>query len=233
VTHPILELQAADTLADQLRHRRQHMPEQAQVDASRSAHRDWEVRRDGLRRQLDELDAAISRSEAESHEIDLHRARLERQLKTVIAPREAEALMHEIAVLNERRGELDDTELGALEDQARIDDELVAHLGDQAALETAMSLADDAAAVAAAQIDEELAGIASRHDALRSAVDAALLRRYDELRRLHVVAAAALNGHRCEGCHLDLSAGEIDDVRAVASGGELPNCPHCGRLLVV
>ena len=28
MTHPILELQAADTLADQLRHRREHLPEQ-------------------------------------------------------------------------------------------------------------------------------------------------------------------------------------------------------------
>ncbi len=233
MTHPILELQAADTLADQLRHRRQHLPEQAQVDASRGAYRDWELRRDGLRRQLDELDAAIARSEAESHEIDLQRTRLERQLKTVIAPREAEALMHEIAMLNERRSGLDDAELGALEEQALIDDELVAHLGDEAALNTAVALADDAASNAALQIDAELADISTRHDGLRAAVDERLLRRYDELRKIHVVAAAALNGHRCEGCHLDLSAVEIDAVRAESADGELANCPHCGRLLVL
>ena len=60
-----------------------------------------------------------------------------------------------------------------------------------------------------------------------------LLRRYDELRKIHVVAAASSNGHRCEGCHLDLSAAEIDAVRAESAGGELANCPHCGRLLVL
>ena len=41
------------------------------------------------------------------------------------------------------------------------------------------------------------------------------------LRKIHVVAAAALNGHRCEGCHLDLSAVEIDAVRAESADGEL------------
>jgi predicted dithiol-disulfide oxidoreductase (DUF899 family) len=45
-------------------------------------------------------------------------------LKTVIAPREAEALMHEIAVLNERREALDDGELSALEEQAETEDDL-------------------------------------------------------------------------------------------------------------
>ena len=61
----------------------------------------------------------------------------------------------------------------------------------------------------------------------------ALLRRYDQLRKQNVVAAAALNGSRCEGCHLDLSAAELDDVRAQARAGGLADCPQCGRLLVV
>ena len=69
----------------------------------------------------------ISRSESDSHEIDVDRARLEKQLKTVFSPREAEALMHEIALLTERRGALDDAELSALEEQADIDDDLTAH----------------------------------------------------------------------------------------------------------
>jgi predicted nucleic acid-binding Zn-ribbon protein len=48
-----------------------------------------------------------------------------------------------------------------------------------------------------------------------------------------MVAAAALNGSRCEGCHLDLSAAELDEVRAVARAGDVADCPQCGRLLVV
>jgi predicted nucleic acid-binding Zn-ribbon protein len=48
------------------------------------------------------------------------------------------------------------------------------------------------------------------------------------------VAAAALVGARCEGCHLDLSAGEVDVVKAAAAGNAgVTECPNCGRLLVV
>ncbi len=141
--------------------------------------------------------------------------------------------MHEIAVLNERRGALDDDELSALEEQAEIDDDLTAHLADEAALGSALAVADEAAAKAAADIDVELAEIGGRLDELRAAVDAALLARYDRLRHQHMVAAAALNGTRCEGCHLDLSATELDEVRAVARSGGIAECPHCGRLLVV
>lgn len=233
MSHPILDLQADDTLADQLRHRRQNLPQQDQLDTARAAHADWARRRDGLQRRLEELDAEIARSESESHEIDLHRTRLEKQLKTVIAPREAEALMHEIALLNERRSGLDDLELGALEEQAAVDDDLRAMSGEEAALAAAISEAEEIAARAAADIDSQLAEIAARREERRATVDPGQLGRYDELRKHHVVAAAGLNGTRCDGCHLDLSASELDEVRATARDRGLADCPHCGRLLVV
>ena len=141
--------------------------------------------------------------------------------------------MHEIALLTERRGALDDAELSALEEQAEIDDDLTAHAAAEDGLLSAVAVAEEAAAQAAADIDAQLADIAARHDELRAAVDAGLLQRYDQLRRQHSVAAAALNGNRCEGCHLDLSAVEIDEVRAAARDGGLADCPHCGRLLVI
>jgi predicted nucleic acid-binding Zn-ribbon protein len=233
VTHPILELQSADTLADQLRHRREHLPEHDEVNAARGHLTDWERRRDGLRRRLEELEGVISRSESDSHAIDLDRARLEKQLKTIISPREAEALMHEIALLNERRGGLDDAELTALEEQAEIDDDLSAHADAEDGLRSALAVAEDTAAQASAEIDAQLAEIDARHDELRAAVDPVLLKRYDQLRSQQMVAAAALHGSRCEGCYLDLSAAEVDEVRAAARDGGLADCPQCGRILVV
>ena len=141
--------------------------------------------------------------------------------------------MHEIALLNERRGGLDDAELTALEEQAEIDDDLSAHAAAEDGLLSAIAVAEEAAAQASAQIDAQLAGIDGRHDELRAAVDPALLERYDQLRRQQMVAVAALHGSRCEGCHLDLSAAEIDEVRAAARDGGIADCPQCGRMLVV
>lgn len=233
MTHPLLDLQAAETLADQLRHRKAHLPEQQRVDTATAAMTAWQRRRVELEQQLLSLDQAVARSESESHTIDEHLARLEKQMKTIIAPREAEALQNEMARLKEQRGALDDAELEALEQQSQVDDELQAHLAGEAVVADELAAASDVAAAVTADIDRELVEIAGRLDDLRAAVDPAVLRRYDQLRTNHVVAAAALNGHRCEGCHLDLSAHEVDDVRDAAAGTGIADCPQCGRMLVL
>jgi predicted nucleic acid-binding Zn-ribbon protein len=234
VTHPLLDLQAADTLADQLRHRRAHLPERERVAEAQQALDDLGRRRAGLQQRLDELETEIERAERESHEIDAQKAKFGQQLRTVIAPREAEALQHEIAVLDERRSGLDDRELEALEEQSHVDDDLQAVAGEEPALRAALDAAEAEAQSAETAIDAELADIAGRLDALRAGVDPGLLTRYDRLRGQQMVAAAELQGHRCSGCHLDLSPGELDEVRDVARGtGGIADCPQCNRLLVV
>src|ERR687898_297809 len=55
---------------------------------------------------------------------------------------------------------------------------------------------------------------------------------YDELRsRLGGVAIARLAGTTCQGCHLALSAVEVDRIRKL-SLDEAVHCEECGRLLV-
>lgn len=233
MTHPILELQAADTMADQLRHRREHLPEREQLQAAKNALVRWNEARMVTRRRVEELGALIERAEHDSHEIDTKLERLNKQLRTVIAPREAEALQHEITTLRQQRNELDDVELRALEDQAAADDELRGLLDQEDVLTQTYIAADKEASTAEADIDGELKRIAGRLETLRAAVDKKILRRYDRLREHHMIAAATLSGSRCEGCHLDLSAAEVDDVKDSVAEGGLADCPQCGRLLAV
>ena len=234
MTVPLLELQAADTMADQLRHRRSNLPEREQLQASKNDLIRWDQSLQTIRRRLDELSAQIDEAEHRSHEIDTKKTRLQSQLKTIIAPREAEALQAEIATLDRERSELDDIELVALEEQSRLDDEMRALLGQEEHLRAAFLGADAALSVAQADIDGELARIAQRLQGLRDAVDPKVLKMYDRIRQNHVVAAGGLSGSRCDGCHLDLSAAEIDEVRATAARADgIADCPHCGRLLVV
>lgn len=233
MTHPILELQAADTMADQLRHRRDHLPEREQLQSAKNSLVRWNEARMVTRRRVEELGATIERAEADSKGIDRHLDRLAAQMKTVIAPREAEALQHEIATLQRQRGELDDVELAALDEQARLDDELAALLAQEESLTAVYIAADKEAGEAETDIDGELTRIAARLETLRAAVDNSWLKRYDRLREQHMVAAATLAGSRCDGCHIDLSAAEVDTVRNEANDGGLAECPQCGRLLAL
>jgi hypothetical protein len=230
-TEELLALQAVDTTADQLTHRRSHLPELVDATAARAARADWERRRDEIVRQLDELTAQIESAELDTGVIDKHRDRLNAQLRTVIAPREAEALQNQIKTLSDRRSELDDRELDALEQQAALDDERAAHQRVEPAVSAALEAAEAALATATSEIDTQLAELHERRAGLRAGVPAQLLTRYDSLRAQLGVAVARLVGTRCDGCHLDLSAAEVDAIKAVEPG-ELADCPQCGRLLV-
>lgn len=233
MTHPILELQAADTMADQLRHRRDNLPEREQLQATKNALIRWNEARTVTRKRVEELGGTIEQAERDSHEIDQQLERLNEQMKTIIAPREAEALQHEIATLRQRRSDLDDVELAALEEQSRADDELTALLEQEGELTEAYMAADREASSAEADINGELSRIDARLESLRAGVDKKVLRKYDRLREQHLIAAATLSGSRCDGCHLDLSAAEVDTVKDDAAKGGLADCPQCGRLLAL
>ena len=110
----LLAVQELDAAIDQIPHRRQRLPERSvALDAAA------EVARLEAQRE-----AAVARAETATKRIDeletvgaaraTKKARLEQQLKTVFAPREAEALMREIARIDEERSTADDEELRLL-----------------------------------------------------------------------------------------------------------------------
>jgi predicted nucleic acid-binding Zn-ribbon protein len=45
------------------------------------------------------------------------------------------------------------------------------------------------------------------------------------------VGAARLIGHRCDGCHLELSPVEAEHIRALPDD-TIATCDQCGRILV-
>ncbi len=153
----LLALQAVDTQADQLGHRREHSLLRDDLASATAAMRTWEQQRTALRSRIDELGVSIEAAEHRGAELLAHRVRLEQQMKTVIAPREAEALMHEMATLTEQIDELDGQELESLEEQSALDDQLSEHLGGEEQLRTRLGLADDALAAEVGDIDSELA----------------------------------------------------------------------------
>lgn len=229
----LLALQGVDTRADQLQHRREKSPLRTDFADATATLRAWEQRRSALNSQIDELGEVIEQAEARGRELSTHRQRLERQMKTVIAPREAEALMHEMATIAEQIDALDLSEIEALESQSAIDDDLAAHLGDEEQLRTRLRIADDALAAELADIDRETAELDEQRAAFRADVPGELLVTYDRKRAAFGVAVAPLVGRQCQGCHLELSAAEIDTVKSEAADTGVTDCPDCGRILIV
>ena len=228
----LLALQHIDSALDAVGHRRTRLPEvtarreaQSAVDALRVSQREAQS-------AIDAAQSAIEAADSKATAIASKRARLEAQLKTVIAPREAEALMSEMRTLDAERSELEDAELAAMEDQAGAEGRLAELAVQEPTLLAVLADADAALAGASAALDAEQAALSVRRPDAEAALSATELAAYDRGRKHFAgVAVAALDGHRCTGCHLDLSPAELDEIKA-APAGEAAECPQCSRFLV-
>ena len=221
-------VQLSDIAIAQSKHRLSHLPE---IELHTSTKNDVA----SIKKSLDETAARIAAAKKEiadlevaGHANDAAIARLSKQLKTVIAPREAEALQHEIATCTQQRSLLDDRELELLEsvdlcerEQMQISSQLV----------HAKQLHDAAAeklAAAQREENENLDRLVQQRSAQSLVVPASLLGTYEAKRKHRPDGAIAkLSGPTCGACHLDIAQGEISALRALPET-DRPECPHCG-----
>ena len=232
VFEQVLAVQELDTSGDQLRTLLERLPERAaRLEADRAVAA-LRSERTTLQARATDLETEIGNAERDSAAIDTHVERLNRQLKTIISPREAEALQSELATLAARRSDLDDVELAALESLGEIE---VAEAGLDA---REPDLVDAAAAAAATQADAEaaiaaqLADLAERRIAAAEALPAELLGTYESMRaQFKGVAISRMQGATCGGCHIDLSRSELEAIRA-APPDDAAHCPNCDRWLI-
>lgn len=232
VLEQVLALQALDTSADQLRHRLDRLPERAARDQADGAVRALSAERAELAARTAQLEAEVAQAERDSASIDTHVERLNKQLKTVISPREAEALQSELATLAARRSDLDDVELAALDTLGEIEAAEAELAEREPALRDAASTAAEAQAAAEADIASQLDDLATRRSEVAAAVPDPLRATYESMRsQFGGIAVSQLQGSACGGCHLDLSRSELEALKSHPAD-EPAHCPNCDRWLV-
>ncbi|MGH9178692.1 MAG: zinc ribbon domain-containing protein [Acidimicrobiales bacterium] len=230
----LLEVQEHDTTIDQLRHRRAHLPERAELvtvtaggDRLRAQRTELGARRDEVLGRQSRLEASLTAADDRITEID---GRL--YSGQVTATRDILAMTAEIESLKSRRSSLEDQVLVAMEE----DEPLAAEVAD---LESQVAAAEQEAerlratiAAAEAEIDAELATMAEERAGCAAQVPADLLATYERLRaRLGGIGAARLVGANCAGCHLTLPAQELARIKREPPDA-LVFCDQCGRILV-
>ena len=217
-----------------LLHRRSHLPERKRLDEvlaeMATIERDGAeatVRRDDLSRRQHELDAELSDVERRLGEVD---ARM--RSGAVTASRELQAMADQVESMKRRRSTLEDADLEVMEQVEPVEAEVQALQDRWALLDREASELRTVVADLEASVNQELAAVLAARQEAADAVAPELLSTYERLRqRMGGVGAAALVGASCGGCHLALSAGEVDRIRH-APPDEVITCPQCGRILV-
>ncbi len=229
----LLDVQALDTRARQLAHRRRTLPELAELadlGATLKALSDDQIR---ARTAVLDLERALRRAEADVEQVRVRAARDNERLNSgATSAKDLVGLQHELATLARRQSDLEDAELEVMEqlETATGDyDSITARLEEGRAREARLVAARD---VQLAEIATEEAQLATDRVAAMEGVDASLLALYERVRE-HTggVGAAELVAGRCGGCRVELSAKELAGFKA-AGPDEVVQCEECRCILV-
>ncbi|MFD5321357.1 zinc ribbon domain-containing protein [Streptomyces sp. NPDC127098] len=230
----LLDLQALDVRLTQLAHRRENLPEHAEI---RALEADLTQQRDLLvAAQTEESDTARDQTKAEQ-DVDQVRQRAARDQQRldsglVTNPKDLASLQSELASLARRQDDLETIVLEIMERheaaQSRAK-ELAARLDELQATATEATQRRDAATQ---DIDAEVAAVRKERSEVAAELPADLLKLYDKLREQQGgIGAARLYQRRCEGCRLELNITELNEVRAAAPD-TVVRCENCRRILV-
>jgi len=230
----LLDLQEHDTVIDQLEHRLATLPERDAVDRIDAELAGHEKTVDSLENEKREFVREQTKLEDNISLVEDKRATEEAKLYdgSVSAIKELQALQDELAALKRRQTSLEDDLLEILEAIEPLDEQLEALAAEGVQKENARSEAAASLETAQTELDIDLLGEQEKRAAAAAGVPAEMVAEYEQLRqRLRGVAVARLSGGSCMGCHLALSAVEVDRIKKLPPD-EPVHCEECGRILV-
>lgn len=229
----LLDLQAIDTGLQQLAHKRKTLPQLSAV--ATVTHEISELNDERVKAQVgvDDIDRDIARLEKDIEQVRARSDKDRSRLDAGTGPaRELEALQHELTSLARRQSELEDSELGFMEQRESAQtglEDLIARLADARERLTTLEAERDRA-LADLTKDEEWKNSARKP--LAADLPADLVALYDKVRESSGgLGAALLRSGRCGGCRLELSGGERARVRSAAPD-EVVRCDECRRIMV-
>jgi predicted nucleic acid-binding Zn-ribbon protein len=227
-------VQALDSKIDQLTHKERTLPQHArlaQLDSEATVRRDRIVAA-----ETEETDVQRQQAKADSdvEQVRQRAARDQQRLDSgaVTSAKDLESLQHEIESLARRQSELEDVELEVMERLEDVQNRLAALRQEQAEADAERAELVRSRDEAVAEISKERALAQQQRDTVAADLPEDLAALYTKLRADNGgVGAARLYRGRCEGCHLDVNAVEINRIRS-AEADEVIRCEECRRILV-
>ncbi len=222
------EVQAFDLQIDAYREERGQTP--PELIATRAKRSDLQRRLDRKKQERDELRRRVQNNELDLRSLTERRKGASEAALRASSTKEASQYQNQELQFATRVQELEEDTLPLMESLETLDNE-VAELEHQ--LGEVQPVLDDMVAKETARverIDAEIASIHGRRDGLAAAIDDALLKQYEQVRRARrgVGLVEIVENQRCGGCSVRLPIHVIQKAR---SGRGVTRCPSCGRIL--
>ena len=229
----LMQLQKLDTEIHQLNFKLKSLPEHEQITAihSRLAHAAIELK--VVETELEDVTIDLRRSEVDVEAVTMRMEKDEKRLNAGLGtPKELEQTQHELATLAKRKAELEDGELEIMmrhEGVKKRVDELKSDEEGLKKLELELNIRIENATT---ELNVLIAKAAEDRMKLAPQIDKALLDIYEKVRESQGgIGAALLIGNKCDGCHLQINAVELERIKTLADDDVL-RCEECRRILV-
>lgn len=229
----LLEVQALDTRLQQLAHQRRNHPALVTIAELDARMRDLHGSLVDSRTAVADLEREVTKAERDVEQVRNRATRDQQRLDAgALGAKDATAVMSELESLARRQNVLEEAELELMERLEAHQEALAKVEAAHGELVSAQEKAIAERDAAFAEIDGTAAGVTAERSKAAEGLDAGLVTLYDRLRaQLGGSGAAALNGNRCEGCRLELNAGDLAAAKNAAPE-QVVRCEECGRILV-
>lgn len=230
----LLVVQAHDSAVDRLRHQRENLPEFQALATLDDEQQHVETERATIAEERHEIAREQKRHEDEAaivtDRINKENERL--YSGTVTAHKDLQAIQDELETLADRRSDIEDRVLEAMEAGEPLDAKLEKFDSMLASIAERRAQASDSLAQSQAAIDEEISQEQQQRTTAVADVAADLVEQYEASRAANGgLGIVELQGKTCQGCHLTLSAVDYDRIRKEPTDAVV-RCTECSRILV-
>jgi len=210
-----------------------NLPEHEQIKAIYKRLEDAAVELKVVETELEDVSIDLRRSEVDVEAVVDRMKKDEARLNAGTAsPKELEQTQHELATLAKRKAELEDGELEIMMRHDSVKKRLDELASDEVGLKQLELELNVRLENAKTEIGAELARAKSDRALLVPQVESALYDLYEKGRTsANGVGAALLIGNKCDGCHLEINAVEVERIKSLATD-EVLRCEECRRILV-
>ena len=144
-------------------------------------------------------------------------------------PRELMSLQHEIELIKGHHGEREEQLLAEMLKVDTAQQDITSKQSELKAMERDWQEEQKRLSMEQTELESNLATLAQKQESLRSLMDSASLKAYDELCYVKQgLAVAKLVQGRCQGCRISLP---MSDQQKARMGHKLATCSNCGRIL--
>jgi predicted nucleic acid-binding Zn-ribbon protein len=182
------------------------------------------------RNRVGDLELELKRSENDLELVETRIAKDKQRLSTTSSSKDAQGIEHELTTLAKRKSELEDAELGIMEELDKVRAELSVAESAKSAAENELSSLRASLSSEMAQLDSKRAELSAKRVALVGLIDGELALAYQR-KADRSVAVGKLTGRECGACRLSITATNLEEIVALPAD-EISECPNCQAYLV-